>query len=330
MSLRQKWIDYIKVFACILIAMGHLVQGLTRSGILAESIYIQYILWMIYLFHVNIFFMCSGYLYQKTNKVTSLAAYKNNIINKFISLGVPYFAFAIITWLLKKIGNSYTNLESGSLFHFLFIEPATAPYWYLYTLFLLFLIIPNFNKKSTGLIMQILFGILYLFSNNFTFNFALMSIMEYGFWFVLGMNLCTTLSERKSDKKELVYSILFLLLFITICHSVYFSGISASFNAWTLLLGILSVIGFTFFFRIFEKKISRIPDIDEFAGYTFPIYLMHTIFMGGIRSLLLKMSVTSIYIHLLFGIFAAFMLPIIVTDIFKKLRYPYKLIYPLK
>lgn len=52
MSNREKWIDYIKVFACILVAAGHFFMSMTEAGILSETPLYDWFITTIYYFHV--------------------------------------------------------------------------------------------------------------------------------------------------------------------------------------------------------------------------------------------------------------------------------------
>ena len=70
---REKWIDDVKVIACILVVLGHFFQSMTKANILPQSDLYRWFNTTIYYFHVPLFFICSGYLYQKYNKVNSVA-----------------------------------------------------------------------------------------------------------------------------------------------------------------------------------------------------------------------------------------------------------------
>lgn len=112
---REVWIDYIKVFACILVALGHFFQSMVAADILPETELHQWFNTTIYYFHVPMFFICSGYLYQKYSCVDSIGAWKNNVIKKAITLGVPYFVFSFATWLLKTVFSGSVNGQIGGL-----------------------------------------------------------------------------------------------------------------------------------------------------------------------------------------------------------------------
>lgn len=148
---REIWVDDVKVIACTLVVLGHFFQSMVKSNILADNDLYSWFIQTIYYFHVPLFFICSGYLYQKISKVDSFSSYGKNIVKKLLALGVPYFVFSTATWVLKFIFADAVNTELDGILVTLFVAP-TAPYWYLYCLFFIFLITPTFKNKSMTLV----------------------------------------------------------------------------------------------------------------------------------------------------------------------------------
>lgn len=77
---RIVWVDNVKVIACILVALGHFYQSMTQANILNVS---DLYLWFnktIYYFHVPLFFICSGYLYQKHTRVDNFKSWTKNML----------------------------------------------------------------------------------------------------------------------------------------------------------------------------------------------------------------------------------------------------------
>ena len=146
---REKWVDDVKVIACILVVLGHFFQSMTKANILPENDLYRWFNTTIYYFHVPLFFICSGYLYQKYSKVNSLGRWRRNVAKKMLALGVPYATFTTATWVLKKVFSSSVNDQIGGLGDTLFLHP-TAPYWYLYALFFIFLVTPTFNSVKVA------------------------------------------------------------------------------------------------------------------------------------------------------------------------------------
>lgn len=83
---------------------------------------------------------------------------------KALALGVPYATFTTATWVLKKVFSSSVNDQIGGLGDTLFLHP-TAPYWYLYALFFIFLVTPTFSDvkaAAVGLIVALAAKVLIL------------------------------------------------------------------------------------------------------------------------------------------------------------------------
>ncbi len=94
---REKWVDDVKVIACILVAVGHFFMSMVQSGILPDSNLHEWFITTIYYFHVPLFFICSGYLYQKYSKVDNVESWHRNVAKKALALGVPYATFTTAT-----------------------------------------------------------------------------------------------------------------------------------------------------------------------------------------------------------------------------------------
>ena len=148
---REKWVDDVKVIACILVAVGHFFQSMVKASILSDGNLYKWFITTIYYFHVPLFFICSGYLYQKYSRVNSVSSWCRNVAKKVLELGVPYVTFSTATWILKKIFSSSVNNHVGGLGDTLLFHPA-SPYWYLYALFFIFLLTPTFMsvKMAVG------------------------------------------------------------------------------------------------------------------------------------------------------------------------------------
>ena len=148
---REKWVDDVKVIACILVVLGHFFQSMVKASIMPENDLYKWFNITIYYFHVPLFFICSGYLYQKYSKVNSVDGWYRNVAKKAVALGVPYVTFSTATWVLKKVFSSSDNDQVGGLGNTLLFHPA-SPYWYLYALFFIFLLTPTFKsvKMAVG------------------------------------------------------------------------------------------------------------------------------------------------------------------------------------
>ena len=321
---REKWVDDVKVMACILVVLGHFFQSMTKANILAENDLYEWFNTTIYYFHVPLFFICSGYLYQNYSKVNSVGSWCKNMAKKALALGVPYATFTTATWVLKKVFSSSVNDQIGGLCDTLLLHP-TAPYWYLYALFFIFLVTPTFSSvKATvvGLIVALAAKALILTGGGYSV-YAVSTVLSNEIWFVLGMSIYTFNVQLKGRK---VQGTILGLLFVILSVVVYAAGISG--GAISFIMGLLACVAVILMVTDFEEKLGR--GMDFLAKYTMPIFLMHTLFAASLRSVLLKVGVTNAVAHVVLGLGISFAGPIIATWIMKKTKWLEFLLYPNK
>lgn len=315
---RIKWIDDTKTFACILVVLGHFLQSMVKANIIRQGYFYNIFINDIYLFHVNLFFICSGYIYQKQClKNEKKESRKIVIKNKFFSLIIPMIIFAGITWCMKYIGASSINSADGNFVNSVFISPV-APYWFLQTLFFIFIITPQIKNKKSYVIFIIISLVANIMINSLKIYIpsAIYRVFEYEIWFVYGMILSEF--EKKitniANIKLNIMAILNTVIFIIISTVVYNNDFNNQFlNEFLGIIACNAVILFSISINQINLKKMR---IFEFIGkYMFPIYLMHTIFAASLRIVLLKIGIYNICIHFVIGILASFVGPIIYMQI---------------
>lgn len=327
---RETFIDSIKIYACVLVVLGHFFQSMTLSQIIGDNSVLSWFDTTIYYFHVPLFFVCSGYLYHKYTKIDSLHAWKNNAVKKASALLIPYFAFSLVTWLMKVLFSSSVNTQADGLFKTLFLQPF-SPYWYLYTLFIIFLLTPAlYSKKATlvTLVVALMLKVL-TFTGVDIDVFAISSVLQNEIWFVLGMclsafKLTDTLASHKPYLTAGALSIVF------VATSVVLSYKHIAHESISFIMGFVAVVATLVLFL----KIQHISAVQKFthkfSKYTMPVFLMHTIFAAALRALLLKLSITNATLHIVLGIAISFAGPVVAAVIMSKVRWLDALLYPNK
>lgn len=324
---REKWIDDIKIFACILVVIGHFLQSMMKSGVYSENGIVDWFLKTIYYFHVPLFFICSGYLYQTTVCFNRFKDWGKNIVKKLLSLGVPFVLFSTATWVLKTIFSNSVNDEISSLYDVLFLHPI-SPYWYLYTLFFLFVFIPVINKKN-----YYLFGIALVMKlvNIFLgdLDIYLISVMfQNAIWFVMGMYISRfNVIEKVKTRIWQVRGELGLILFSMLSILFYFidGGKLGSF-----LLGMLACVSFFLIFISRKGGKEESFCISLLKDSTWPIFLMHTLFAAPVRSILIRFGVNNWIIHTILGMGISIVGPMVVVLIMRKWTWLEIFFYPQK
>lgn len=322
---REVWVDDVKVIACILVVLGHFFQSMTKADILPANDLYKWFNQTIYYFHVPLFFICSGYLYQKFSCVDSIGSWKKNVLTKTLALGVPYFTFSFATWLLKTIFSSSINDRIGGLFETLFLHPA-SPYWYLYALFFVFLITATFKCISMSVVgfTVAMFGKVLIIMRGGNCVYAVSTVLSNEIWFVMGM--CIGVIPWKPLKKWV--SMVIVAVFIGLSVLVYQIDIS---NEWiSFLLGILACIAVVELVSGIAADREQNTVFALMAKYMMPIFVMHTLFAAPLREALLKAGIYNAAIHIVSGIAISFVGPIIAAEIMKKTKLLEFFLYPVK
>lgn len=321
---RKKWVDDVKVIACILVVLGHFFQSMTKASILPENDLYEWFETTIYYFHVPLFFICSGYLYQKYSKVNGVSSWCKNVAKKALALGVPYATFTTATWVLKKMFSSSVNDQIGGLGDTMLLHP-TAPYWYLYALFFIFLVTPTFSSvkaAAVGLVVAIVVKGLILTGGGYSV-YAVSTVLSNEIWFVLGMSICVFDVQLKGRKVQgTICGLLFTILSVVV-YKVEITG-----GVIPFAMGLLACVAVILIVAGFEEKFGR--GMDFLAKYTMPIFLMHTLFAAPMRSVLLKIGIENAVVHVVLGLGISFAGPIIAAWIMKKTKWLEFFLYPNK
>ena len=321
---REKWVDDVKVIACILVVLGHFFQSMTKANILLENGLYKWFNTTIYYFHVPLFFICSGYLYQKYSKVNDFKSWKKNVAKKALALGVPYVTFSTATWVLKTVFSSSVNDQIGGLGDTLLFHP-TAPYWYLYALFFIFLVTPTFStikSAAVGLVVAVVAKV-YILTGGGTGIYAVSTVLANEIWFVLGMSICAFNVHIRGKRRQ---GTIIGILFFGLSVAVYMANIQNS--AVSFALGLMACAAVILLVAGLEDKSGKV--MSFLAKYTMPIFLMHTLFAAPMRSVLLKIGVTNAVAHIGLGLGASFAGPIVAAWIIKKTKWLEFFLYPNK
>lgn len=240
--MREKWVDDVKVIACILVVLGHFFQSMTKANILPENNLYKWFNTTIYYFHVPLFFICSGYLYQKYSKVNEIKSWKKNVAKKALVLGVPYVTFTVATWVLKTVFSGSVNDQIGGLGDTLLLHP-TSPYWYLYALFFIFLVTPTFSTLKMGVVSLAIAALAkaYILMGGGTGIYAVSTVLTNEIWFVLGMIICVFNVQLRGKKLQ---GTLIALLFLGLSVAVYIAGVKSL--TISFVLGVLACIAVIF------------------------------------------------------------------------------------
>ena len=276
-------IKFLNVFGIILVVLGH--SGNTESFVMSS--YFGHIIRWIYSFHMPLFFFISGFLFYYTYDSFVKRKVIYSIKKKAIRLLFPYCIIGCIVWGIKFVMQNFVSSSlvkfniKGVLGSFLSPQALSSPLgylWFIFTLFIIFLIIfcllwgrKNIGAKYSFCITLSCISLLaspFLKSIDFL---NLKGVSYYIFFFSIGVLFCMI--------KELFPIVSYFLnnkltLTLLFCLSVFSNTVDETFlgNLFSSIIGIL----FSLSLGIILIKISSIKKFVLFlSSYTYSIYLLH-------------------------------------------------------
>jgi len=277
-------IDKLKGLAIFLVVLGHIVAREPPEGagwyvVLKKTIY---------LFHMPLFMFVSGLILAYARKpITTMADYGKYLKKKFMRLMPAYFLFAAIVFFGKLVFSQLMQVDNpvGSISSFfdVIIDPGRsycAYLWYIYVLFVFYAIAPLAYWITRDRIEWLLPLTLVLHFWDAPSTFAIASVAEYSFVFLLGA--IAGEHYEKYDRVVTKWGPAFAFSFIIMASFSLQLGVSK------FALGLLSIPSCH---AIVTMRWSDWGNILKlFAAYTFPIYLMNTMCIGVAKGMLLKFS----------------------------------------
>lgn len=330
MVYRESWIDVAKAIGIVLVVFGHVVRGLVRANILVEE---QWIVLdsMIYSFHMPLFFLLSGVLFQRT--LTSKPA-PSVVRYKVRTLLYPYVLWSLLQGSVEVVLSKYTN--SGiSWVDVLTLWDPRAQFWFLYVLFiasLIVLIIFVLSKKISRLLVFffVLSIFLALFRADFGNAFSLGSLAGNIFYFVGGVLLRDLVSVVSGEKRFffIAGSVIFLMLQVY-AHATGYIYSDYGLMGWLIaIFGILVVCSLSMILG--ETSFGRTA-LSEVGKASLVIFLVHILVGSGSRVILQKFfGVESGFSHLLLGVSLGLAIPYYMYKFQTRLRIEWLFYWPAR
>ena len=318
---RDNWVDYAKAIGIILVVYGHVARGLYNAGIpMDENVYLL-IDTFIYSFHMPLFFFLSGlYFVKSLNSRTT----KQFFFNKIDTIVYPYILWSIIQGTVEAFLASHTNGNVTYTEVFSLLWQPRAQFWFLYALALVFLFSLLLHRyfNLTKINILLLIGVtLYLIKGYLPFNLYANYICSYFIYFSIGMYF-----QQYNSKITLSNLTLFfvMFLFITFQYITLFHLVDAYniLNSIKLITTILSISAVVITSKILAK--TNLQFLADIGKASMGIYLLHILASSSIRVLLQKVLDNNTFeVHLILGMLAGIIIPIICVYISKIIKAPY-------
>lgn len=305
-SQRLTWVDLMKGMLIFLVIFGHSLQGIVgKLNLHSGSIFNG--MQVCYSFHMAAFFFVGGFFVSSWVKRFPKIA----IAQKIRRLVVPYFIWSFITAIAMQIASGATTNGLGIREFLLSPFIPFSEYWFLYVMFIIFMIyyavVHNFNRggQIALLIISIILFLVQIFLPDI---WILNKIGKFLIFFMLGTyflqfrNIVINVINKKY--LMLVTIIIFIALncmnivIIKSGNMYYVKG----FYLLTALCGTVLVMELSLFMDKWTPNI-----FTNFIAYlgknSMQFYVMHLVFLAGLRIIFLK----------IFGISHLWIIAIVIT-----------------
>lgn len=265
-------INNIKILMIYCVVFGHFIGRQVDYNLLARSLYK-----IIYMFHMPVFVIISGYLYSKSKRKSLI-----HVVNSTL---VPYCIFQVAYVILKVITKEIININKA----FIEIFIPGSVHWYILCLFYWKLIINKINHNIRNLT---ILCIIPLLSGAVPFigeEFALAKALNYFIYFYIGYLIYENkksliISKNRTYLLFVIAMSIFIIFYkditipqITVVNSYSEMGLDILKGILSRLIIYISSLGFSLFIilKISNKKYR----FTYLGSRTLGIYFLHNYFV---------------------------------------------------
>lgn len=332
-----QWINVAKGIGILLVLLGHSI----RDDMRLEYAWIDNLYSFIYYFHMPLFFLISGFLFENSQK--KRYCFKEIVYKKYRTLLLPYISYTVIIYLvfqvfayIPQLRGAVGNKEVYSFTGYLVDcikgnNPYAFHLWYLLALFLMQIfsfisvhLLKGLSKKYRDLISFTLAALLYIVAYNVfptgkAVDLMIVNLFMKTFvFFELGRILYNI--DIKCPRKGVVVSCVVVMVFSWIYISCYqYTGHKMVVYEIQLIFELLSKCALIW--GLVEISIIIAPNaLLEYLGKrSFVIYLLHQPFVCAVLGSILYGKLGMGYVFtIIICVIMSVLVPLAVVEIEKK------------
>ncbi|MBQ8540416.1 MAG: acyltransferase [Clostridia bacterium] len=318
---RIKWIDDAKGFAALLVIIGHIANShIKAETFVPQQGLLEAVHSFIYMFHMPLFMLLSGFMLYKAYCVNREAKKKNYIL-QLINIVWLYFFFAVALWVAKMLFSAQVvaNVGVKDLIR-LPIDPIDET-WYLYVLFFLYLLCYAIEKLKFK--EELKLGALLAVSMVAEFlPLALSSpwyrILHYAFFFYCGVYLAKKpegiLTKKYVRPAYYIGSVVITVLFFIVGDMAYIEIINLA-VAFILSMAVVCI------FMGQEGAGTIVHKCLNCTGrYALEVYLLHTYVITVCRVILPRIGIVHFAPNMIISFLLCVLVPIWAVILLKKIK----------
>lgn len=279
---RDKSLDIARGLCIILVVVGHYIPESAPSWYVAINK-------AIYAFHMPAFMFISGYVYLLSLKKDSYVTF---LAKKFKRLLIPYFVVSTIVISLKILSQSHMYVQNPvgleAYLRMFYLPEAGYFLWFIFALWWMFVVIGLARTRKLRTALLCISIILYFLPVRFPDVFCLEQFRKMFVFFMSGVAI-RDYFPMLLEKIQTATAWLFVCI-MAITEILYLNATSIG-QAATLLVAFAGIAGVICISRLAERKYAnKCKWLLAISSGSYIIYLLHTTFMGGAKSILAMMS----------------------------------------
>lgn len=306
---RNIWVDYAKGIGIILVVYGHVARGVFNAKVPMNTDVYRVVDSAIYTFHMPLFFFLSGLFFYES---FSNKKWIHFISGKIDTIIYPYILWSIIQGSIEVILGKFTNGHVTFNEVFSLLWAPRAQFWFLYSLFQIFLIsslIYTKGNKAIFITISILASFAYLLHFEFFGINFLKSLLPHFCFFSLGVFYNSISSTIYKHKFKVIGPLLLAFIAGQLWFHFYANLDYTSLGWLQFLLALTSIVFICIFCQIIEKY--HIPALLVLGAFSMTIYLAHVIAASATRIFLKSiLHINDASIHLALGLLIGLVGPI--------------------
>ena len=314
---RIQWIDALKGFAILLVVFAHVAERYYKFDLESTATPVfQTIYNVIYSFHMPLFFMISGFLFQLSYMTPSWKEKRGRFWKHWINLAIVYTVFSLLLGVVKLIfADDLLHPVTGLDLALVWFKPI-GHMWYLYVLLFLYLIFV-FLRNMPDVVVITVTSVICLISTFVKFPlFDIYHLSRYVFFFTVGMMLFKY--KELLEKTGTIVAI--AIISVVIGLYVWLHGNSAEeYFCLQLIVGLGISLGVIFLFHRMQS-IGIGSLLIWISSYSLEIYILHQYPVVIATKIIPRLGWMNVYVGYAIGSIASLALVVAVVEVLKHIN----------